>query len=58
MEVYAKIRYSQKSNKATLKILSKDELLLVFEEPQRGKTKGQSAVFYDGDILIGGGKIK
>ena len=57
MEVSAKIRYSPKSNKAILKILSDDELLLIFDEPQRGKTKGQSAVIYDGDILLGGGKI-
>lgn len=58
MVVSAKIRYSQRSYKAILKIISDKELLLIFDEPQRGKTPGQSAVFYDDNVLLGGGKIK
>lgn len=57
MEVSAKIRYSQKSNKAKIVKITDDEILLVFDETQRGATPGQSAVFYCGDVLIGGGKI-
>lgn len=58
MEVKAKIRYSQKSNKAIIKVINENEIILSFEEPQRGATPGQSAVFYIDDILVGGGKIK
>jgi len=31
---------------------------VVFDEPQWAPTQGQSAVFYDGDIVVGGGIIK
>jgi tRNA-specific 2-thiouridylase len=34
-----------------------DEVLAVFDEPQRAVTPGQSAVFYDGDEVVGGGWI-
>jgi tRNA-uridine 2-sulfurtransferase len=33
------------------------EVLAVFDEPQRAVTPGQSAVFYDGDEVVGGGWI-
>ena len=30
---------------------------LVFDEPQRAMTVGQSVVLYDGDTVVGGGTI-
>ena len=56
MEVEVKTRYSAKQAKA--KIFQDGEYVkIVFDEPQRAVTPGQSAVFYDGDIVVGGGKI-
>jgi len=34
-----------------------DEVFVTFDEPQRAVTPGQSAVFYDGDEVVGGGWI-
>ena len=56
MKVTVKTRYSSKS--ANAKISScKDIIKIMFDEPQRAITPGQSAVFYLDDIVIGGGKI-
>lgn len=57
MPVEVKTRYSAKCYKATI-IQKEDKIKVVFEEPQKSITPGQSAVFYDGDIVIGGGKIE
>ncbi len=55
--VTAKIRYKSPEVKAMLYPLGK-RARLVFEEPQRAITPGQAAVFYDGDIVLGGGIIE
>ena len=59
MKVKAKIRYRQKEQSAilNLSIESDDEATIVFDEPQRAVTKGQAAVIYLGDIVLGGGII-
>ena len=56
-EVTVKTRYSAKEAKA--KIIQKDEntIKVIFDEPQKAITPGQSAVFYKDDIVLGGGKI-
>ena len=57
MEVEVKTRYSSKVTKAKI-MQNGNEIKVEFEEPQRAITPGQSAVFYVGDIVLGGGKIK
>lgn len=52
-----KIRYRQKEIPATINQSGHDELVIEFSEPQRMPARGQSAVIYDGDYVIGGGTI-
>ena len=56
IEVDVKTRYSAKSAKAQI-IQHGNEIKIIFDEPQRAITPGQSAVFYIDDIVLGGGKI-
>ena len=54
--VYVKTRYSSKAYKAQI-IPYGNNIKVIYDEPQKSITAGQSAVFYMDDIVIGGGKI-
>ncbi len=53
----AKIRYRQADQVCALHYVDSDTVSVSFEEPQRAITPGQSIVFYDGDVCLGGGII-
>ena len=57
LKVEAKIRYSAKAADAIISPLGKDRVKVVFSSKQRAITKGQSIVFYQGDLVVGGGII-
>jgi tRNA-specific 2-thiouridylase len=57
MRVAAKIRYRHKEQPATIIQSDDDTIRVEFDAPQRAVTRGQAVVFYDGDIVIGGGTI-
>lgn len=52
----AKLRYHQKDAPAQVELTEKG-FRLFFAEPQRAPAAGQAAVLYDGDELLGGGRI-
>lgn len=53
----AKIRYRQKDTPCTLSQDSSGRWIVSFDSPQRAITPGQSVVFYDGDLCLGGAVI-
>ncbi|HEY6339404.1 MAG TPA: tRNA 2-thiouridine(34) synthase MnmA [Candidatus Sulfotelmatobacter sp.] len=62
LRVSVKIRHRHEPAAATIeKIAIADsadsEILVTFDQPQRAITPGQAAVFYDGDVVVGGGWI-
>ena len=57
MEVEVKTRYSSKQTKAQILQIDPNTIKVEFEEDVRALTPGQSAVFYIGDCILGGGKI-
>ena len=58
MKVKIKTRYSAKEYDGTIYPIENGKIKVVFNEPQRAITSGQSAVFYIDDIVLGGGKIE
>jgi tRNA-uridine 2-sulfurtransferase len=57
MRVSVKIRHRHEPAAAMIEKASTDEILVTFDQPQRAITPGQAAVFYNGDIVVGGGWI-
>lgn len=57
IECTAKFRYRQEDNDVTIQYID-DELFVSFKEDIRAVTPGQAAVFYQGDVCMGGGFIK
>lgn len=57
-EVYVKVRYATPPTLATLTLLNSSVLHVQFSQPQRALSPGQSAVFYSGDDVLGGGIIQ
>ena len=57
MRVDMKIRYSQKTARATVFPSENGMVTALFDEPQRAPTAGQAGVFYDGETVVGGGTI-
>ena len=57
LRVEAKIRHSHRPAAATVQALEGGRAEVVFDTPQRAASPGQSVVFYDGDVVVGGGII-
>ena len=53
-----KIRYLHNEAEAEITPIDTDTVRVSFKEPQMAITPGQAVVFYDGDIVIGGGTIE
>lgn len=57
LRVRAKIRHRHEPALATVETAGDDEVMVTFDEPQRSITPGQAVVFYDEDLVVGGGWI-
>ena len=57
MKVKTKLRYRHEQEESIITPLENGEVLIEFLNPQRAASIGQAAVFYDGDVVVGGGTI-
>jgi tRNA-specific 2-thiouridylase len=57
IEVTAKIRYNHPGTAATISPLENNRVIVKLHTPQRAITPGQAAVFYQDDLVVGGGWI-
>lgn len=57
MRITAKIRHRHEAAPAIVECAGDDQALVTFDQPQRAITPGQAVVFYQGDIVVGGGWI-
>jgi tRNA-specific 2-thiouridylase len=58
LRVQAKIRHRHEPAPATVEPAQNGVALVTFDEPQRAITPGQAVVFYQGDLVVGGGWIR
>jgi tRNA-specific 2-thiouridylase len=57
IECEIKIRYQHEPQKGRISPLTKDGAMVKFKKPERAITSGQSAVFYQDEVVLGGGII-
>jgi len=57
-EAMIKIRYKAKEQRGRVTPLGDDRVGITFDEPLRDITPGQGAVFFNGEVVIGGGIIQ
>jgi tRNA-specific 2-thiouridylase len=53
-----KVRYSAKEVEAWVNPLGGNQVLVKFDRPARDVAAGQAAVFYQGELMLGGGIIR
>jgi tRNA-specific 2-thiouridylase len=58
VRVAAQIRHRHKPGAGSVRALPDGRAEMIFDEPQHAITPGQAVVFYDGDIVVGGGWIE
>ena len=57
VHLFTKIRYNHKGTYCTVERTGEDELTCTFDNPEKAVTPGQAAVFYEDNMVVGGGTI-
>lgn len=57
-KVTARIRYQASPADAEIEMIDETRVRVIFDKPVRAATPGQAVVFYDGDIVLGGGTVE